>query len=312
MKITVFTPTYNRGYIIENLYKSLQRQTFKDFEWLVVDDGSIDNTKELFEKWKKEDNNFSIRYYKQENGGKHRAINYALDKARGELFFTVDSDDYLTNDALEKINKWERELDREKKFAGIVANRGYDEKNTVNNLFLQEYLDLDLLKIYTYSQNGKKVLDGERAFIFYTDIHKRYKYPEFDGENFMTEAVVWNRMANDGYIVRYFNDIIWIFEYLEDGLTRAGNKLFLKNPRGYGLWLKEKTLFEDKSFIEMMKLYYSFYCELKDIYSIKEIASYMEISKIEIVIISTIKKIIDVSKRGVRGMKRIISIMYKL
>ena len=115
MKITVFTPTYNRGYIIENLYKSLQKQTFTDFEWLVVDDGSIDNTEELFDRWKKEDNNFNIRYYKKENGGKCRAINYALDKAKGELFFTVDSDDYLTNDALEKINKWENELDKSKK-----------------------------------------------------------------------------------------------------------------------------------------------------------------------------------------------------
>ena len=71
----------------------------------------------------------------------------------------------------------------------------------------------------------------------------------------MTEAVTWNRMANDGYIVRYFNDIIWIFEYLEDGLTKAGNKLFLENPKGYGLWLKEKTLFEKKSILEILKLY---------------------------------------------------------
>ena len=106
MKITVFTPTYNRGYIIENLYKSLQRQFFTDFEWLVVDDGSSDNTEELFEIWSKENNNFQIRYYKKENGGKHRAINYALDKERGELFFTVDSDDYLTDDALYKVDKW--------------------------------------------------------------------------------------------------------------------------------------------------------------------------------------------------------------
>lgn len=313
MKITVFTPTYNRGYIIENLYKSLQRQTFTDFEWLVVDDGSKDNTEELFDRWKKEDNNFNIRYYKKENGGKCRAINYALDKAKGELFFTVDSDDYLTNDALEKINKWENELDKSKKIAGIVANRGYDENHTINNLFSEDYLDLDLLQIYTYSENGKKVLDGERAFIFYTDIHRKYKYPEFDGEKFMTEAVTWNRMANDGYIVRYFNDIIWIFEYLEDGLTKAGNKLFLENPKGYGLWLKEKTLFEKKSILEILKLYYSFYCELYSIYSIGEIADYINTSKFNMVIVSIIKKIIDISKNGVKCMKKIIiSIMYKL
>ena len=237
-KITVFTPTYNRAYIIENLYKSLQRQSFKDFEWLVVDDGSSDNTEGLFRKWSKENNKFEIRYYKKENGGKHRAINYALDKARGELFFTVDSDDYLTDDALHKVNEWEKSLDKNKKFAGIVANIGNDKDKTINNFFKEEYLDLDLLQRYDYTENGNKVLDGERAYIFYTDIHKKYKYPEFEGEKFMTEAVVWNRMAHDGYLVRYYNDIIWIFEYLDDGLTKAGNKLFLDNPKGYSLWLK--------------------------------------------------------------------------
>ena len=291
MKITVFTPTYNRGYIIESLYKSLQRQSFNDFEWLVVDDGSSDNTEELFKKWSKENNSFQIRYYKKENGGKHRAINYALDKAKGELFFTVDSDDYLTDDALYKVDKWEKSLDRSKKFAGIVANIGNDKYKTINNFFKEEYLDLDLLQRYDYTEDGKKVLDGERSYIFYTDIHKKYRYPEFDGEKFITEAVVWNRMAHDGYLVRYYNDIIWIFEYLDDGLTKAGNKLFLDNPRGYTLWLKEKNVFQNKSKKEMLKFYYSMYCELSQLYSINEIADFLEINKISLYLISFIKSI---------------------
>ena len=102
-KITVFTPTYNRAYIIEDLYRSLQRQTYRDFEWLVVDDGSADNTKELFERWQQEYNPFPIRYVRQENGGKCRAINRGLELAEGRLFLNVDSDDYLTDDAIEKI-----------------------------------------------------------------------------------------------------------------------------------------------------------------------------------------------------------------
>ncbi len=291
VKITVFTPTYNRGYIIENLYKSLQRQNFTDFEWLVVDDGSSDKTEELFEKWAKENNNFQIRYYKKDNGGKHRAINYALDKSRGELFFTVDSDDYLTDDALYKVDKWEKSLDRSKKFAGIVANIGNDKDKTINNFFKEEYLDLDLLQRYDYTEDGKKVLDGERAYIFYTDIHRKYKYPEFKGEKFMTEAVVWNRMAHDGYLVRYYNDIIWIFEYLDDGLTKAGNRLFLDNPRGYTLWLKEKNVFENKSKKEMLKFYYSMYCEFSQLYSINQIADFLDINNISLYLISFIKSI---------------------
>lgn len=289
MKITVFTPTYNRAYIIENLYRSLQRQSFTDFEWLVVDDGSSDNTEELFEKWSKEDNKFKIRYYKKENGGKHRAINYALDKARGELFFTVDSDDYLTDDALYKVDKWEKSLDKSKKFAGIVANIGHSKDKTINDFFKEEYLDLDLLQRYDYTEDDKKVLDGERAYIFYTDIHKKYKYPEFEGEKFMTEAVVWNRMAYEGYLVRYYNDIIWIFEYLDDGLTKAGNKLFLDNPRGYSLWLKEKTQFQTNNKKELWKLDYILYCEFYKKYTIEEISSYIKVSKFKVKIFSLIR-----------------------
>ena len=123
-KITVFTPTYNRAYIIETLYRSLQRQTYRDFEWLVVDDGSADNTKALFDAWQQEDNFFPIRYIKQENGGKCRAINHGLKLAQGELFFTVDSDDYLTDDALEKVAAWDAELPDKAQYCGFVGNRG--------------------------------------------------------------------------------------------------------------------------------------------------------------------------------------------
>ena len=98
-RITVCTPTFNRAYILDKLYNSLLFQSFKNFEWLIVDDGSTDNTESIVKEWINK-NNICIRYYKKENGGKHTAINYGLDLALGELFFTVDSDDYLTNDAL--------------------------------------------------------------------------------------------------------------------------------------------------------------------------------------------------------------------
>ena len=130
MRITVFTPTYNRAYIIENLYRSLQRQTFRDFEWLIVDDGSSDNTEEVIASWQNEGNDFPIRYFKKENGGKCRAINYGVDRAEGELFFNVDSDDYLLDDALEKIDRWERELPKDGKFCGVVGNLGTSPTET--------------------------------------------------------------------------------------------------------------------------------------------------------------------------------------
>ena len=275
VRITVFTPTYNRAYIIETLYRSLQRQTFTDFEWLVVDDGSSDGTEALFAKWSREETRFPIRYYKQPNGGKCRAINRGLDLAEGELFFTVDSDDYLTDDALEKVANWFEKLDPEENIQGVVANRGYTPTNTENYLFQEPYLDKSLLDIYTFEQNEHRVFDGERAFIFYTNFHRHYKYPEFSGENFMTEAVAWNRMANDGYKMRFYNDIIWVYEYKSDGLTKAGTSVFLNNPKGYGLWLREKAEFLHWAKHEVWRMWYIFTCDLSSRYSSRKIAQFI-------------------------------------
>lgn len=265
MKLTIFTPTYDRAYIIEKLYRSLQRQTCTDFEWLVVDDGSSDNTEELFKKWQQENNPFPIRYYRQENGGKCRAINRGLDLAEGTLFFTVDSDDYLTDDAVEKIIRWEALLPKNETFCGFAGNLGTAPDQTPNHIFKSEHLDATAMSRY-------ETIDGERAMVFYTDIHRKYRYPVFDGEKFMTEAVTWNRMAADGYKIRFYNDIIWIYEYREDGLTKAGNKLFLNNPKGYGLWLREKAEFQHAGFMEKLKMYYTFTCDLSSQYPSKLIA----------------------------------------
>ena len=101
-KITVFTPSYNRAYILPQLYNSLVGQTSGDFEWVVVDDGSTDNTSELLSQWEKS-TSFTIKWQTQPNQGKHIAINTGVLMASGELFFIVDSDDYLTNDAIEKV-----------------------------------------------------------------------------------------------------------------------------------------------------------------------------------------------------------------
>ena len=128
--VTVFTPTYNRAYILGDLYHSLQRQTCMDFEWLIVDDGSADDTKALVASWQGEKNPFPIRSVYQENGGKCRAINRGLKEADGRLFFTVDSDDYLTDDAIEKVIRWEGELPRDGHFCGYVGNRGITPTQT--------------------------------------------------------------------------------------------------------------------------------------------------------------------------------------
>lgn len=188
VEITVFTPTYNRAYIINRLYESLQRQEIHNFEWLVVDDGSVDETEELFRTWMNNESKFPIRYYKKKNGGKCRAINFALDLAKGKLFFVVDSDDYLTDDALKKIIAWEKSLPKDEKYCGVAGNLGMSSNFTPNTLFETDYYDGTLLDRY-------RNIDGERALAFFTEIHKKYRYPEYSGEKFMTEAVIYNRMA---------------------------------------------------------------------------------------------------------------------
>lgn len=269
-KITVFTPTYNRAYIIEKLYRSLQRQSYRDFEWLVVDDGSTDNTETLFETWKSENNDFPIRYFKKENGGKVRAINYGVDRAEGLLFFNVDSDDYLTDDALEKVAQWEASLPKDGKFCGVVGNLGTSPTETPNTPMTVPYRDGNLLE--RYSDYTDDPIDGERACVFYTEIQKKYKYPEFEGEKFVTPAVTWNRMAHDGYQVRIFDDIIWVYEYQPDGITASVSKLFINNPQGHGLWLREKSRFIGEPLKKRLKLYYSFYCDHKHHLTCKQIA----------------------------------------
>lgn len=270
--VTVFTPTYNRAYILGDLYHSLQRQTCMDFEWLIVDDGSVDDTKALVASWQGVKNPFPIRYVYQENGGKCRAINRGLKEADGRLFFTVDSDDYLTDDAIEKVIRWDGELPKDGHFCGYVGNRGITPTQTPNRLFPGGYLDGTALDRYDQ-------VDGERAFVFYTEIHRKYLYPEFPGEKFLTEAVTWDLMAHDGYKMRFYNDIIWIWEYKDDGLTRAGYRVFLENPQGTGLFFRQKAEFLHYSLWNKLTLWYGYATDAMDRCTDEQIASYIGMPK---------------------------------
>lgn len=274
MQITVFTPTYNRGYIIENLYHSLQRQTYQDFEWLVIDDGSTDNTEQLFEQWQKENNFFQIIYKKVDNGGKHRAINKGIKLARGELFFIVDSDDRLTKDALEIANKVEKTIDKSNKhsFCGVCGLRGFisDNSKAIGTTFNDDgFLDITAIE---RQSNG---ITGDKAEIFYTEILRKYPFPEFEGEKFITECVVWNKMAHDGLKLRYFNEIIYFCDYLEDGLTYAGKELFIKNPQGWGYYIRQDIDYGLISGMAKWDLIHDYYKSLKGKLSFGKISGYL-------------------------------------
>lgn len=276
MYITVFTPTYNRGYRIENLYRSLQRQTNKNFEWIVIDDGSKDNTKQLFDKWVKEENNFNIRYYKVKNGGKHRAINRGVELAKGKLFFIVDSDDYIIDDAIEKLIKWEKTIRNENEFCAISGNRGNKNNSIWGTTFEGKYID------GTYLERKKNNIDGDKAEVFYTDILKKYKFKEFENENFLTEATVWGEMAYDGYKIRWFNEIIYISEYLEDGLTNSGVEIFKNNPKGTAYTVKQKIKFEKSNFINKLSKYNEYYKIVNSMVTFEQAKNNLGISSFEL------------------------------
>ena len=277
MKLTVFTPTYNRAYIIENLYRSLQRQTCHDFEWLVVDDGSSDNTQELFRAWQQEENPFPIRYVYQENGGKHRAINRGLELGEGELFFIVDSDDYLTDDAVEWIASFVAKLPEGIKFAGICGVKADESGKDLGKSFSGEYVDCTSLERSHYG------IEGDKAEVFYTDILRKYPFPEFENEKFVTEAVVWDRIAADGYELRFSNKIIYIAEYRDDGLTSQGLDLYHRNPLGYALYLNQTRTYHKFSAGVQRYFDVEFYLNCKNCMSLREISERLGIPAVKLI-----------------------------
>ncbi len=237
--ITIFTPTYNRGYIIEKLYNSLTIQTCKNFEWLIVDDGSVDDTEDLFNKWIKNNNDFNIRYFKTKNGGKQRAINYAVNLARYDYFFIVDSDDQLIPTAVEQIINWIPKIHLKDDFAGVSGLKRIlgSQINKHPKFNDNQYIDC------TNLERSKYNLTSDCAEIYKTKILKKYPFRVWNGETFTPECIVWDAIAIDGYKIRWINSYIYECEYLADGLTNGGYRLYAKNLMGCAMAnnLKLKT-----------------------------------------------------------------------
>lgn len=222
--LTILTPTYNRAYKLENLYESLKRQINKNFVWYVIDDGSTDNTKELIQRFQKE-NLMEICYQRQENGGKHRAINAAAKHLESELTMIVDSDDLLTPDATETIfNDWIENC--ENGIGGLVYLRGYSGFEVIGDKWPYDEQFGNTIK-----NTCNKGIKGDKAEVFQSELLKKYMFPEFEGEKFLSEACVWIEIAKTTNVFMR-NKIIYITEYQEDGLTERGRKMQVQNPKG--------------------------------------------------------------------------------
>ncbi len=244
--ITVFTPTYNRAYALPRLYKTLQKQTFRDFEWLIVDDGSNDNTSEVVKGWV-EEGCFAIRYIKTANGGKHRAINKGVALAEGELFFIVDSDDWLPQDSLYWINHYYEEVKTDERFAGVSGSRSYPNGKRIGGAVAYDVLDTDYV---SFREHYK--IKGDMAEVWRTEVLRQYPFPEFEGEKFLTEAVVWEEIAQN-HKLRYFNKEIYTCEYLPDGLTKNIRAHHRNSPRGTMLFYSRQMTNRRFRIISRMK-----------------------------------------------------------
>lgn len=244
MLVTVCTPTYNRAYCLMDLYRSLQKQSINSFEWLVIDDGSSDKTGELVWEWIKVEENFPIRYFYKENGGKHTALNLGMEQAEGDCFIIVDSDDMLSPDAIEQIVEAFKNLPR-MGFAGVGFNRIFTDGSLVGTTFSGEYVDATSLERPRYK------IGGDKAEVFWTSILKQFPFPVFAGERFLTEALVWNRIAAAGYKLRWYNKGIYICEYRADGLSMNANTL--DSFQGYTLSIKELLSYEQASLVEKVR-----------------------------------------------------------
>lgn len=222
--ITVITPTYNRKAELVNLFNSLQSQTSKNFEWLIVDDGSTDDTKSMVETFRKQAD-FPVRYIYQPNGGKHTALNAGIKEIFSELTFIVDSDDTVLSEGIATITQYHSRYSQTEGLCGYSFLRC----NTKDEALL-EMPDKESCGSYV-NKRVKQDRPGDMAEVFYTKVLKEYPFPVFAQEKFLSEDVVWIPMGLR-YAMIFINEAIYRCEYLPDGLTRNDKRHKFASPLG--------------------------------------------------------------------------------
>ena len=233
--ITVFTPAYNRAKYLPKVYESLCKQTYKDFEWVVVDDGSTDGTAELFHLNENVNDNenpsifpsfnsFKVRYYYQENGGKHRAINRGVQEAKGESFLILDSADTLPPRSLELINYYYQQIKDDASFGGVCGYMAHHDGTIIGRGNDEKVLDANSIEMrYKYG------IQGDMLEVFRTEVMREIPFPDIPGEKFVPEALVWNRIACK-YRLRVFHEVVYYRDYLDGGLTDKIVKIRMTSP----------------------------------------------------------------------------------
>lgn len=231
--LTVFTPLFNRKDTLKRTYESLCRQTCKDFEWLIIDDGSTDNPYEEIEKWMQLDNGFNIRYIYKENGGMHTAHNTAYENIITELNTCIDSDDYMPDNAVEIIvNCWTD--NRDKDYSGIIA---LDFADSTKKVIGKPLPNQESTTLMGYYNNGGF---GDKKLIYRTDIIRQAPpYPVFQGEKYVALAYKYYLIDED-YELKILNENVCFVDYQLDGSSTNMYRQYIRNPKGFAFWRKEQ------------------------------------------------------------------------
>lgn len=223
-KLTILTPTYNRKKYLSKLYESLLNQTNKDFQWLIIDDGSTDDTKKEVKSFSQA--SFAIDYIYKKNGGKHTAINFSHQYIKGEWTCIVDSDDYLSEDAVQTIIEYIKKYESDNNIMCFTFLRGNDKGIPLNSDFPETPVISNIIQ-FRYNEKRK----GDCCEVLNTSVLKSITFPEHTNEKFLGEGYLWCRVGFN-YDTVFINKVIYICSYLEGGLTKSGRKMRMRNPLG--------------------------------------------------------------------------------
>ena len=224
-ELTILTPVYNRAKLLKNCYASLLAQTCFDFEWVVVNDGSTDGTGALMRELIAAQQPFPIQYIEKENGGKHTALNAAHPYIHGKYVLILDSDDTLTEDAVEQALQAWSAWEKSPEIGLVILLRGKDREHSLC------YAEAENTPVDIMSYPRVCPISGDACEVIRTELLRQFPFPVFPGERFIGEGALWGRLSFTHKCV-YVNRVICICEYLEGGLTDAGRAMRIRNPRG--------------------------------------------------------------------------------
>lgn len=261
-KLTIHTATYNRAYILGKAYDSLNAQTIKDFEWVISDDGSTDDTEELVASWiANKDNGFPIRYYKLPHVGIPRALNNGVKQANAEWFMMLDSDDHILPHTVEKVLNWLSEIEDDDSFAGVGYMRCFPNGEYMKPQ--KPIIDKNLGYVdATHLERAKYNLNMDSCEVHRTELFRKYPFQYWETERYAPEQLPFYEIAFAGYKMRWRDEKLYICDYLPDGQTKD-NRLVKNNPMGFAMMynqdIKRHSNFRAKCYSAMQMIALSYY-----------------------------------------------------